>query len=163
MKVGRSAEGIVCPILPSLGLDFCRVGTGLFRLPSEQIWKLIVMNKKFLCRVIGPISKPNDYLNTVFYDVVSLHMELQTPPPLGSPQEKLHLVVILSPCVWNVFPYNKGIDSVYAICRSLHRVVTKISSCQVNTTTRRGIKPLRISFGSIFLLFSNKSSRGPLS
>ena len=37
--------------------------------------------QKFLCAVIGPISKPNDYLNTVFYDVVSLRMELQTPPP----------------------------------------------------------------------------------
>ena len=42
------------------------------------------------------------------------------------------------------------------------RVVTKISSCRVNTTSRRGIKRLGISFGSIFLLFSNKSSRGPL-
>ena len=43
------------------------------------------------------------------------------------------------------------------------RVVTKISSSRVNTTSRRGIKRLEISFGSIFLLFSNKSSRGPLS
>ena len=43
------------------------------------------------------------------------------------------------------------------------RVVTKISSCRVKTTSRRGIKQLGISFGSIFLLFSNKSSRGPLS
>ena len=41
------------------------------------------------------------------------------------------------------------------------RVVTKISSCQVNTTSRLGIKQLRISFGSIFLLFSNESSWGP--
>ena len=40
------------------------------------------------------------------------------------------------------------------------RVVTKISSCRVNTTSRRGIKRLGISFGSIFLLFSNKSSWG---
>ena len=44
-----------------------------------------------------------------------------------------------------------------------HRVVTKISSCRVNTTSRRGIKYIAISFGSIFLLFSTKSSRGPLS
>ena len=43
------------------------------------------------------------------------------------------------------------------------RVVTKISSCRVNTTSRRGIKWPGISFGSIFVLFSNKSSRGPLS
>ena len=45
----------------------------------------------------------------------------------------------------------------------LHRVVTKISSCRINTTSRRGIKRLGISFGSIFLLFSNKSSLGSLS
>ena len=37
-----------------------------------------------------------------------------------------------------------------------YRVVTKISSCRVNTTSRRGIKWLGISFGSNFLLFSNK-------
>ena len=35
-----------------------------------------------------------------------------------------------------------------------HRAVTKISSCQVNITSRRGIKQLGISFGSVFLLFS---------
>ena len=40
------------------------------------------------------------------------------------------------------------------------RVVTKISSCRVNTTSRREFKQLGISFGSIFLLFSNKSSHG---
>ena len=40
------------------------------------------------------------------------------------------------------------------------RVVTKISSCRVNTTSRRGIKQLGISFGSTFLLFSHKISRG---
>ena len=45
----------------------------------------------------------------------------------------------------------------------IDRVVTKISSCWVNTTSRRGIKRLGISFCSIFLLFSDKSSRGPLS
>ena len=45
--------------------------------------------------------------------------------------------------------------------RGKGRVVTKISSYQVNITTRRGIKQLRISFGSIFLLFFNESSQGP--
>ena len=48
-------------------------------------------------------------------------------------------------------------------CLQVYRVVTKISSCPVNTTSRQGIKQLGISFGSIFLLFPNKSSRGPLS
>ena len=42
-------------------------------------------------------------------------------------------------------------------------VVTKISSCQVNTTSRKGMKQLGISFGSIFLLFSSESSQGPRS
>ena len=42
-------------------------------------------------------------------------------------------------------------------------VVTKISSCQVNTTSRRRIKQLGISFGSIFLLFCDERSRGPRS
>ena len=41
------------------------------------------------------------------------------------------------------------------------RDVDKILSCRVNTTSRRGIKHRRVSFGSIFLLFSNKSSPGP--
>ena len=40
------------------------------------------------------------------------------------------------------------------------RVVTKISSCRVNTTSGRGIKQLGISFGSIFLFCSFESSRG---
>ena len=33
--------------------------------------------------------------------------------------------------------------------------------CQINTTSRRGNQTAGILFGSIFLLFSNKSSRGP--
>ena len=44
---------------------------------------------------------------------------------------------------------------------SLSMIVTKISSCRVNTKCRRRIKQLGISFGSIFLLFSNKSTWGP--
>ena len=40
------------------------------------------------------------------------------------------------------------------------RAVTKISRCQINTTSRRGIKQRGTSFGSIFLLFSYESSRG---
>ena len=39
------------------------------------------------------------------------------------------------------------------------RAVTKIC-CWVNTTRRLGIKQVRISFGSIFLLFSYESSWG---
>ena len=42
---------------------------------------------------------------------------------------------------------------------SMSTAVLKISSCQANTTSRQGIKHLRISFGSIFLLLSYDSSR----
>ena len=47
--------------------------------------------------------------------------------------------------------------------------VTKISSCQVNTTSRWGIKQLVISFGSIFLpgttfvIYSRRKSPAPAS
>ena len=42
----------------------------------------------------------------------------------------------------------------------LCRAVTEISSSWINTTSRRGIKQLGISFGSIFLLFSYENSPG---
>ena len=57
------------------------------------------------------------------------------PPPTSSP---IHITFLSSP-----------------------RVVSKISSCQLNTTTRRGIRQIGISFGSIFFLFSYESSQGP--
>ena len=56
-----------------------------------------------------------------------------------------------------------GGQALVMISRCYPRVVTKISSCRGNTTSRRGIKRLGISFRSLFLLFSNKSSWGPLS
>ena len=46
------------------------------------------------------------------------------------------------------------------MCTASCRAVTMISSCWVHTTSRREIKQLGISFGSIFLLFSYESSRG---
>ena len=42
---------------------------------------------------------------------------------------------------------------------AVSRDVSKISSCQVNTTGRRGIKQLGISFSVMFLLFSYESSQ----
>ena len=44
--------------------------------------------------------------------------------------------------------------------REISRVVTKISSCLVNTTSRRGIKQLGIPFGSILVLFSFEVAGG---
>ena len=54
-------------------------------------------------------------------------------------------------------------DKFEALAPNSFRAVSKILSCRVNTTSRRRIKQLEISFGSIFLLFSYESSRGPRS
>ena len=66
------------------------------------------------------------------------------------------------PCSHNHCPGQGGDTSSvwpnFCACYSDIRVVTKISSCRVNTS-RQGNKQLGISFGSSFLLFSNKSSR----
>ena len=43
---------------------------------------------------------------------------------------------------------------LYIAKKVMARVVTKISSCRVNATNRRGIKQPGVSFGSIFLLYS---------
>ena len=63
----------------------------------------------------------------------------------GDPQKwLLHLYILCFHC--------HALRSKNANCR----VVTKISSFWVNTISRQGVKQLGISFGSIFLLFSNK-------
>ena len=49
-----------------------------------------------------------------------------------------------------------AVTVVHTTCKQMcavSRDVTKISSCQVNTTSRRGIKQLGISFSAMFLLF----------
>ena len=45
-------------------------------------------------------------------------------------------------------------------CRYLNRVVTKILSCQVNTTNSQGVKQLGISFGFTFLQVSYERDLG---
>ena len=70
-------------------------------------------------------------------------------------------VVILAMCGHGVRHKTGCLSIITHNLKECNRVVTKISSCRVNTISRWGIKQLGISFGSIFLLFSNKSSRGP--
>ena len=53
-------------------------------------------NTKLLRGVIRPISTPNDYLNTVFDDVVSLCRSCRNNALPRSPREKLRLFAILS-------------------------------------------------------------------
>ena len=58
------------------------------------------------------------------------------------------ILSVVQAIVLTVFP------AVYLHILSPSRVVTKISSCRVNATSRWGIEQPGISFGSIFLLFS---------
>ena len=68
--------------------------------------------------------------------------------------------------VWNSlgvelqFPQNSS--GVHPYSSGLGRVVTKISSCGVNRTSRQGIKQLGNSIGFIFLLCSLKSMPGEI-
>ena len=68
--------------------------------------------------------------------------------------ENNKFVMKSSPGISLVFNYIIKIKNVV-----INRVVTKISSCWVQTTSRQGIKQLGISFASVFLLFSYESSQ----
>ena len=54
------------------------------------LWRTVETNTNLLRGVIGPISTRNDYLNTVFNDVVSLRGAAFARPP----REKLQLVAV---------------------------------------------------------------------
>ena len=95
-----------------IGSNFCREGTGHFRLSGKQIWKSIWTNTKLLQGVIGPVSTPNDSLNTVFNDVVSLCESCRNNALPRSPWEKLSLVAIL-----RVKSLSLQLKEEFAICR----------------------------------------------
>ena len=55
--------------------------------------------------------------------------------------------------LWHVS--TRVVATMFNIAKNIMaRVVTKISSCRVNTTSRQGIKQLGVSFGFVFLLYS---------
>ena len=66
-------EGFACPISPSMGPIFAGRGRVISsRRANKAFGSRFGTNTKLLRGVFGPISMPNDYLNTVFDDVVSL-------------------------------------------------------------------------------------------
>ena len=65
-------EGFACPIPPSMEPNFARRGWVISGRLANRFGISFRKNTKLLLGVIGPISMPNDYLNTVFHDVVSL-------------------------------------------------------------------------------------------
>ena len=78
------------------GADICREGTGHFRSSCKQKWKSNWSEQNKLRGVIFPsISTPNDYLDTVVDDVVSLRWSKKKCLPTV-PLEKFQFDGILS-------------------------------------------------------------------
>ena len=84
-------------------------------------------------------------------DILAFHLKY----PIEVPKTKERLQIAL---FFQKFLFWFQYWHFWSFCRA----VTKISTCncRVNTTSRQGITQLGISFGSIFLLFSYKSSWG---
>ena len=96
-------EGFASPIPPSMGPHFTGRGWVISGRLANRFGSRFWTNTKLLLGVIGPISTPNDYLNTVFYDVVSLCGRVRNnalPHPLGKSFNLLEFY----PCMWKVFP-----------------------------------------------------------
>ena len=71
-------------------------GDGLFQVVWGTDLEVHLERTKLLRGVIGSISRPNDYLNTVFDDVVSLPGSCENNALSRSPREKVQLVAVLS-------------------------------------------------------------------
>ena len=69
---------------------------GLFQVVWGTDLEVHLERTKLLRGVIGSISRPNDYLNTLFDDVVSLPGSCENNALSRSPREKLQLVAVLS-------------------------------------------------------------------
>ena len=90
-RLSQKALGVPLPLQRS---RFLRAISGrLANRFGSRFWK----NPKLLRGVFGPISTPNDYLNTVFNEVVSqLPGSCENNALSRSPREKLQLVAVLS-------------------------------------------------------------------
>ena len=65
-------EGFACPTPPSVAPISAGRGRVISGRLANRFGSRFGTNTKLLRRVIGPISTPNDYLNTLVDDVVSL-------------------------------------------------------------------------------------------
>ena len=77
--------------------DFFGEGTGISgRCLTNRFGNRFGTSTKLFRGVIGPISTPNDSLNAVFDDIISLCGSCRNNALPRSPREKLQLVAILS-------------------------------------------------------------------
>ena len=94
-------EGFACPFPPINVADFVGRERVISGNPANKFGSGFGSSTKLLHEVINPISVPNDYLNTVFDDVVSLcgSCRKKLMPSHGLHRKTLKLVAILSVCV----------------------------------------------------------------
>ena len=100
--------------------DFGGEGTGISGRLTNRFGSRFGTSTKLFRGVIGPKSTPNDYLNAVFDDIISLCGSCRNNALPRSPREKLQLVAILLPACDRSF---RTIEE-YAICRSPHQTGT---------------------------------------
>ena len=102
-------EGFASPIPHFNGAYFCAEGTYVISGHlANRFGSRFGMNTKLVCRVIGPISMPNDYLSTVI-KCVSLRGSCKNNGLPLSPQEKLKTCCSSLPVCEKYFHYKKGI------------------------------------------------------
>ena len=104
--------------------DFCGEGTGISGRLTNRFGSRFGTSTELFREVIGPISTPNDYLNAVFDDIISLcgSWKKKNNALPRSPREKLQLVAIFLPacaCDRSLLTIKE-----YAICRSPHQTGT---------------------------------------
>ena len=108
-RLSQKALGVRLPLQRS---RFLRAISGrLANRFGSRFWK----NPKLLRGVIGTISTPNDDLNTVFNDGISLCKSCRNNA--HGPHRKSLNLLQFSPCVWKVFPE-------YFTCRSPSQIET---------------------------------------
>ena len=100
--------------------DFFGEGTSISGRLTNTFGSRFGTSTKLFRGVIGPISTPNDYLNAVFDDIISLCGSCRNNALPRPPREKLQLVAILLPACDGSFLTIKE----YAICRSPHQTGT---------------------------------------
>lgn len=118
VKKDKSMEGFACPTPPSMGWTFARRGWVTSFHLANRCGSRFVKNTKLLRGVTGPISTPNDHLNTVFDDVVSLCRSCRNNTFPQSPREKKINFWQFSSCVWKGFFTKKE----YAIFKSSRKM-----------------------------------------
>ena len=106
-------EGVGCPTLSSKGRFLRAISGRLANRFGSRFWK----NPKLLRGVLGPISTPNDYLNTVFNDIDVITLCESCRNNAHGPHRKSLNLLQFSPCVWKVFPE-------YVTCRSPSQIET---------------------------------------